>query len=99
LFQTTAIEAERSGAGFKWFTNRREVSSFVFNPFRQSHVPRLTPNQVTQAVLQGLSLDYGEAYGKAFFTAMSEAALLKVIQDQRIGSFLELRRHLEAMGV
>lgn len=98
LLRTAEIEARRSGADFKWFTNRREVSSFVFNPFRQSHLPRLTPNQVTQAVLQGLSLDYGEAYGKAFFTAMSEAALLKVIQQKQVGSFLELRTHLERMG-
>src|SRR5262249_10357557 len=98
LFRTAEIEARRSGATFKWFTNRREVSSFVFNPFLQSHIPRLTPNQVTQAVLQGLSLDYGESYGKAFFTAMSEAALLAALRTRRIHSFPELRRQLKMMA-
>lgn len=94
MLRTAEIEAKRSGAEFKWFTNRREVSSFVFNPFGQSHVARLTPNQRTQAVLQGLSLDYGDAYGKSFFSAMNEATLLNVLSRRMIGSFVELSRFL-----
>ena len=43
----------------------------------------MTPNQQTQLVLEGLSLDYGDAYGRGFFSAMSETVLLNLLERFR----------------
>ncbi len=98
LFETARLEAERSRRPFKWFTNVAERSSFAFNPFLQTHFPTMNPNQQTQTVLQALSLDYGEAYGRGFYSAMNEVVLLNYLKHFQLRSFRELHRLLSDQG-
>lgn len=96
LFQCAMAEAKAAGIPFKWFTNITERSSYVFNPFAQSHMQRLTINQKTQGLLQALSLEYGEGYGEAFYSAMHEIVLSTYMRKYRgIGSFRDLHDYMK----
>lgn len=75
LFHGARIEAEKAGLPFKWFTNDRNDATYAFNPFLQSHFKELTVNQRVQILLQALGLEYGEFYGKGYFSAVNEAVL------------------------
>ncbi len=90
LFETARLEAAAAGAEFRWFALETGLSSHVFNPLEQSHFARLTPNQKTQLILEGLSLNYGDAYGRGFFSAMNEVVLLNLIRHYPIPNFQRL---------
>jgi hypothetical protein len=92
LFEAAREESMRLGIPFKWFTNITGKSSFVFNPLRQSHVGAMTTNQLTQGILQALALEYGEDYGRGYFSALNEAVLSTYMKHHRksIASFKEL---------
>jgi hypothetical protein len=96
LFEAAREEADTAGIPFKWFTNVTGRSSYVFNPFAQSHVHRLTTNQLTQGILQALALEYGEDYGRGYYSAMNELVLTGYLRNHRkhIRSFRELHRFL-----
>jgi hypothetical protein len=95
LFETMRIEAQRNGKQFRWFASEPGKTSFVFNPFVQSHLSLLTPEQRSESLLQAMSLDYGLGYGKAFFTAMNEVVLKNMLRQYSIRSFRELGTYLE----
>ena len=95
LFETCRREAERTGKlRFRWLSNEVGKTTFSFNPFLQSHNHRLSVEQLTQQLLQGLSLDYGIQYGAGYFTAMNEIVLNNVLQETGAKSFRELSAHL-----
>ena len=96
LFAAAREEASVAGIPFKWFTNVTDRSSFVFNPLRQSHVKTMTTNQLTQGILQALSLEYGEDYGRGYFSALNELVLATYMKHHRrhIGSFKELHGYV-----
>jgi hypothetical protein len=76
LFQTARIEAQRAGRTFKWFTNRANRSTYVFNPWLQRFVPRLSMQDVLGLMTQSLNLVHGSDYGRAWF-GISARILLK----------------------
>lgn len=90
LFETARLEADWAQADFRWFSLEAEQSSHVFNPIEQSHFQRLTPHQQTQIVLEGLSLNYGDAYGRGYYSAMNEVVLLNLARHYRTPSFRNL---------
>ncbi len=94
LFEAAREEADAAGIPFKWFSNITGVPSFVFNPFAQSHVQSLTTNQLTEGIMQALSLDYGDDYGRGFYSAMNDLVLGGYLKRYRthIASFKELHR-------
>ena len=95
FFESARREASWVGLPFKWFTNLTGHSSYLFNPLDQSHLPLLTVNQQTQIALQALSLEYGEDYGRGYYSAMMEtvlSAFLRKFPDIR--SFRDLARYL-----
>lgn len=96
LFEAAREEARRSGVPFKWFTNQTERSSYVFNPFAQGHVGGMTTSQLTQGILQALALDYGEDYGRGYFSALNELVLANYLKQYRadITSFKKLHRYV-----
>ena len=95
LFETCRREAERTKKlRFRWLSNEVGKTTFGFNPFLQSHNLRLSVEQLTQQLLQGLSLDYGIQYGAGYFTAMNEIVLNNVLQETGAKSFRELSKHL-----
>ena len=95
LFETCRREAERTGKlKFRWVSNEVGQTTFGFNPFLQSHNARLSVEQLSQQLLQGLSLDYGVHYGAGYFTAMNEIVLNSVLRETGARSFAELSEHL-----
>jgi hypothetical protein len=96
LFNAVREEAAAVGLPFRWFTNIVGKSSFVFNPLRQSHLSRLTTDQLTQGILQALELEHGEGYGRGHFTALNDAVLGAYFRRYRkhVGSFKELHRYV-----
>ncbi|MEQ9617215.1 MAG: TraM recognition domain-containing protein [Phycisphaerales bacterium] len=80
FFNSTRVDARAAGLPFRWFTNVNGESTYVFNPFLQSHVQGLTTNQFAEVLLQSLGLEYGEAYGPSHFSRMNRRVLQKVMQ-------------------
>jgi Type IV secretion-system coupling protein DNA-binding domain len=95
LFEMCRREAARSQLRFRWISNEVGHNSFVFNPFLQSHNQRLSTQQFVDELLQGLSLDYGLAYGAGYYTAMNQIVLTNVLKHVRVRSFRELDGYLE----
>ena len=95
LFESMRREAQRSGMPFRFFASEPGKTSHVFNPFIQSHLGLLTPEQRTESLLQAMSLDYGVGYGKGYFTAINEVVLKNMLRRYSIKSFKELQAYLE----
>ncbi len=95
LFESCRREAARTGKmRFRWITNEIGRSTFGFNPLHQSHNSKLTVEQLSQELLQGLSLDYGIQYGAGYFTAMNEIVMNTVMHETGARSFTELNKFL-----
>ncbi len=86
LFETCRVEAQRAGLPFSWFTTERGRSSWVFNPFEQSYHADVTPEQESETLLQGMSLDYGVDYGRAYFTSQNEMSLKALMRKLNLKS-------------
>ena len=90
LFESCRVEAAKAGLPFSWFTSERGRSSHVFNPFVQSYHRDVTTDQRAETLIQGLSLDYGMGYGRAYFTAINEKVLKSILRKVDLKSFVEL---------
>jgi len=71
MFHTARLEAEQTGRRFKWFTNRPNYSTYVFNPFLQTHLKSLTVADVTGFFIASLNMHHGSDYGRAYFSLMA----------------------------
>lgn len=81
---------------FRWFTNAAQLSTFAFNPFLQKHMQRVTLQQKASILLQSLGLEYGEGYGRSYFSAIHRNILTKVLQDDpTISSFRRLQAYFD----
>ena len=67
LFNAVRWEAENAGRTFKWFTNKPYRSTYIFNPWRQSYLERLTLQEILGLFLLSLNMHHGDDYGRAFF--------------------------------
>lgn len=95
LFESCRREAARTRKlRFRWISNEVGKTTFGFNPFLQSHNSKLTVEQMSQQILQGLSLDYGIQYGAGYFTAMNEIVMNTIMHETGVRSFAELKGHL-----
>lgn len=91
LFETIRRETLRTRKlPFRWVSNQVGATTYAYNPLVQSHHRRLTRTQIAQELLQGLALDHGLAYGRAYFTAMNEIVLRTVLDRSGAASFQEL---------
>jgi len=86
LFQTAKLEAEKAGRTFKWFTNRPNHSTYLFNPFQQKHLEKLSLQEILGLLIQSLNLHHGDDYGRAWFTIASrmllKAAFLQTVPPE-----------------
>ena len=90
LFESCRVEAQKAGLPFSWFTSERGRSSHAFNPFVQSYHRDVTTDQRAETLIQGLSLDYGMGYGRAYFTAINEKVMKSILRKMELKSFVEL---------
>jgi hypothetical protein len=80
---------------FRWFTNFPDRSTYVFNPFLQSHIPQVTTQQGVEMILQSIGLEYGEGYGPAWFSSAHRHVLTTVLeQNPQLNSFRKLDDYL-----
>ncbi len=96
LFESCRIEAAKARLPFRWFTSERGQSSFTFNPFVQSYHRDVTTDQRAETLIQGLSLDYGMDYGRAYFTAINEKVMKSILRTVEVTSFTELNAMLNS---
>lgn len=89
LFHTARLEAERRGATFKWFTNRPLHSTYVFNPYDQRPLQRLTMQQIVGLFMMSLNLHHGDDYGRAWFSIASRSLFQEALKQMR-------QRHLHS---
>ena len=75
MFQTAKQEAETAGREFKWFTNRPNHSTYIFNPFLQEPFESMTISDVTGFFISSLNLHHGSDYGRAYFGLMARSLL------------------------
>ena len=102
LFHSLWLEAENAGLPFRWFSIVTGHSSFVFNPFLQSHWKKLTVAQQSDVLLEAFSLNYGSGYGRSYFTAMNEKVLQQILRQNDVRSFQQLAEifeHAKLYGV
>lgn len=79
LMNLARREARRAGRKFKWFTNKPGHSTFIFNPFLQKHLTRLSLEETVGVLLQCFNLFHGTDYGRAWFTANSHALFRRAV--------------------
>ena len=80
---------------FRWFTNFPGDSTYLFNPFLQSHIPLVTTQQRVETVLQSIGLGYGEGYGPAWFSSAHRLVLTTILeQNPQLNSFRKLDTYI-----
>jgi type IV secretory pathway TraG/TraD family ATPase VirD4 len=67
LFETARLEAEQAGRKFKWFTNKPDRSTYLFNPLAHLNDPQYTLPEILGVILQSLNLYHGDDYARAYF--------------------------------
>ena len=80
LFNTARIEAEDTGRKFKWFTNKPDRSTYVFNPWRQAYLEKLAIPEILGLFLLSLNLHHGDDYGRSYFSLGSRTLLQDCIK-------------------
>jgi hypothetical protein len=81
LFNTVRLEAEELGRTFKWFTNKPYRSTYVFNPWRQSYLERLTLPEILGMMMLSLNMHHGDDYGRSFFSMKARTLLQDALKD------------------
>ena len=80
LFNTAREEAALRGQEFRFFTLEKDQPSNFFNPFRQYERKFRTDIQVCQLLLDSLSLNHGEGYGRGYYSKRNRRLLLNAIE-------------------
>lgn len=95
LFNTARAAAAKAAIPFRHFTLLPGLTSHVFNFFEQSHIDELSKSHLTQELLQALGAEYGQDYGRSFFSSINEVVLLNTLRKaQGVNSFRKLDRYL-----
>lgn len=64
--------AHEYGLPFKYLSTVPGNESYIFNPFRQSFLSRITEAQVSELFIQSAGMDFGEGHGPSFFMGKAE---------------------------
>lgn len=103
LFHTVKKEAEERGLEFRFFTPEMGQASHLFNPFASLDSENRTEIQLCQIMLDALSLNHGEGYGRGYYSRQSRALLLAALTAPRkprsIKELYEAIRELRDGGV
>jgi len=91
LFQSAKIWTEEENRKFKWFTTANGKSTYLFNPFAQTHLQKMTLPEIVGLQLLSMNLFHGSGYGRSFFSAASKEAI-----NEGLKSFDGQPEHLEA---
>lgn len=81
LFHSVYAEAQRNGRTFKWFTNKPHRSTYVFNPWDNRALTRLSLPDILGLFMQSLNLHHGEDYGRAWFQMLARTLLRRGVVE------------------
>jgi hypothetical protein len=81
LFNSVRHMAHIYGRPFKWFTTRPGRSTYVFNPWDQRLLTRLTLPDIVGLITQSLNLHHGQEYGRAWFSVNVRNLLRRAIRE------------------
>jgi hypothetical protein len=99
LFHTAKAHAEACGQEFKFFSPEAGKKSFYFNPFKSFESEHRTPMQLVNLVLDSLSLNHGEGYGRSFYSRQSRLLLFDALHHKsNPRTFKELLNTIEIMS-
>lgn len=79
-FHAVRSAAEAVARTFKWFTNKPDHSTYVFNPWRQKSLHSLSLSQIVGLISQSLNLRHGQDYGRAWYSMLSYIQTRRAIQ-------------------
>jgi hypothetical protein len=100
LLHSSREWARQSGRKFKWFTTAHGKSTYIFNPFDQSHLNNFTLQELVGLFLLSFNLHHGDDYGRSWFAAVSKAAFLMTVNEtagKRPNTFEDFQRILEVV--
>jgi hypothetical protein len=94
LFETARMYAQHEPESFRYFTPTPN-HSYVFNPFNDLRASTSqSPIEIAQLVLDALSLNHGEGYGRSYYSKRSRDLLLYAIEKSKAESFDQLYEYL-----
>jgi len=96
LFEEVRLSAKEAGLTFKYFTNELGYSTYAFNPLDELNDDNVSYSQVVEVLMESLRLEYGEGYGKSFFSSQNHEALLNIFH--RFPNVRKYRDLLEKTG-
>ena len=96
LFQSSKIWTEEENRKFKWFTTANGKSTYLFNPFAQTHLQKMTLSEIVGLQLLSMNLFHGSGYGRSFFSAGTKEAINEGLKsyDGQPDHFEAFLRHL-----
>jgi hypothetical protein len=83
FFHAVRTASEKFGRTFKWFTNKPDHSTYVFNPWRQKSLHSLSLHQLVGLVSQSLNLRHGQDYGRAWYSMLAYIQTRRAIEKTR----------------
>jgi len=98
FMHSARIWTQETGRKFKWFTTTHGRSTYVFNPFDQSHISSLTLQEIVGLFLSAFNLNHGDDYGRAWFAAAAKAAYTQSVKETGVNrpvSFRQFQRTVE----
>ena len=90
LFCGARIEAEQAGLPFKFLTVQPGYPSYAFNPLQQQHLDGLSKTQLAGFLMQSLGLEFGDSYGRSYFSMAPRSVLRGILKAREVQSFREL---------
>lgn len=71
LFHGVRHECQNRGLTFKHFTNRFTDATFAFNPFEQTHLRDVSPEQRVDMLARAMGIFYGNKYPEVYWSDMN----------------------------
>ena len=80
FFNSIWRESLRAGRTFKWFTTKPNHSTYIFNPFEQKVLERMSLSDIAGFIIQFLNLHHGFEYGRSWFGFAARILLQRAIE-------------------
>jgi len=98
LFNAVKHETEAKGRKFLFFTPEKGRASYCFNPFEDFNTQNRTEIQLCHLLLDALSLNHGEGYGRTYYSRRNRQLLLDALNHpNKPKTFDELYTTLELL--
>lgn len=83
LFHTVKAEAEARNLEFRFFSPEKNRPSHYFNPFASLDAENRTEIQLCHILLDALSLNHGEGYGRGYYSRQSRRLLYAALTGEK----------------